>query len=181
MMADTRRTNGEPDPDTIKADIVNRHLADKWPTRTGGAAKANNTRRAQGGQVRQVADKWWTRTGGTAKANNTRRTRGGHMADKPEHIAARPFFLRENPQLTVCGKKTCEEGVGERQVGRLRVPLCYVFGRRKKTFEDTLGAENESCCARAMERVVTDGCFTESARRIYCVKWHLRQSSARGV
>ena len=102
MMADTRRTNGEQDPDTIKADMTSgqqgleerprtrtqggykagkrqQHKADSRRTRIEDAAKAKNTGRTHGGHL---VDKWRTRTGGAAKANNRRWTQGGQVADK---------------------------------------------------------------------------------------------------
>ena len=83
--ADTRRASGG-------------HKADKRRTRTGGASKANNTMRGQGGAAKpNKADKW--------------RTQAGHMADKlrgrGQGISRPAFlFLRENPTVKCLGNYT---------------------------------------------------------------------------
>ena len=90
--------------------FVSPHSPNSWHPKGCCGASAFGCRRI-------VADKWRTRTGGAAKANNTRWTEGGHMANtwrthggqapgtRPEHIAASLFFLRENPTVNCLGNK----------------------------------------------------------------------------
>ena len=66
------------------------------------ADKGANEWRTSGGQV---ADKRWTRSGGVAKANNTRRTSGGHMADKLRRRGQSISRPRENPTVNCLGDK----------------------------------------------------------------------------